>query len=343
MATAELTILNHRSNSMFKLSLVIPRQVLLFGESVSREDFFSWIWRELSNDGLLGVHEGTLLSEDAAEQGMETESWTVDSGEAPRERDWVGRQEMEEAELYFSTESQAQGACEKFRAIPGVQVGEVTEQPEEDWDAEWKASFLNSGEGVAIEVHGAPFWRIVPPWFNSEQAKQRERIIKINPGAGFGTGTHETTQLCLQAIGEWVASPSVSQPVAALDFGSGSGILSIGLALLGAQVDAVEIDPLAIDNSVENAILNSVQDRIQFNHELSGRKSYSIIVANILKPVLLEFSKELVQRLKPEGAVLILSGLIEQDVSPVVERYQGLLGKPPKRILSNHEWRALVF
>jgi ribosomal protein L11 methyltransferase len=322
---------------------MVPRQVSLPGEdslSVDRDTFYEWLWSRFSEEGLLGVHEGTLLSDEAAEQGFETDSWTVDSGEAPRERDWVSRQAKARAEVFFASFLQAEQAIAFLRSIPEIQVEPVEEQKPQDWDAEWKASFLNAGAGVPIP----PFWKVVPPWVEKSAADRdsHEKLLKINPGAGFGTGTHETTQLCLEAMGDFSQLKSL-QGMHALDFGSGSGILSIGLALLGLQVDAVEIDSLAVDNALENSELNEVQKQIRFSSTLpTHSKSYDIVIANILKPVLLEFSGRLVQRLK-KGGVLILSGLIEGDVSPVVAAYSELLKVPVRRIYEKNEWRALTF
>lgn len=327
---------------MFKLKLVIPRSLSLDGESVEREMFYDWVWTQFASDDLLGIDEGTLLSEQAAEKGLVTESWTVDSGEAPRERDWVGAQDLITAELYFSSEDQAISAVSLLKEFSGLQVLGIEEQKVQDWDAEWKASFLNAGDGVKI----SPFWRVVPPWVDEKFLKDHpvsEKLLRINPGAGFGTGTHETTQLCLQAIGQVSLEGSLQgKPV--LDFGSGSGILSISLALLGAHVDGVEIDPLAIENAKENAQINKVVDHIQWTEDLnalSGR--YALLVANILRPVLLEFAPRLVERLENLQNPVILSGLIESDLDSVIQVYSELLKRGPKSILSQGEWRAIVF
>ena len=327
---------------MFKLRLIIPRSVSFGEEQVERDVFYDWVWSEFGDHGLLGIDEGTLLSEQAAEKGLVTESWTVDSGEAPRERDWVGAQDLITAELYFSAEEQAVAAASVLKELADLQVLGVEEQRVQDWDAEWKASFLNAGEGVKIP----PFWRVVPPWVDENSLKDHpvsEKLLRINPGAGFGTGTHETTQLCLQAIGQ-VSLESSLQGKRVLDFGSGSGILSISLALLGAQVDGVEIDPLAIENARENAQINKVVDHIQWTEDLnalSGR--YALLVANILRPVLLEFAPLLVERLENLQNPVILSGLIESDLDSVIQVYAQLLKREPKSILSQGEWRAIVF
>jgi ribosomal protein L11 methyltransferase len=331
-------------SSTFKFKVLLPMQVSLPEHpehSVNREAFFEWLWNRFGSIGLVGVHEGTLLSEQAAEQGFETDSWTVDSGEAPRERDWVSRQEQAQAELFFTSQEEAAQAARILTTLRDLQVGEIEEQKAQDWDAEWKASFLNAGAGVEVP----PFWRVVPPWVDEAQDRKvkTEKWIRINPGAGFGTGTHETTQLCMQAIGECSQRVSL-QGQRTLDFGSGSGILSVALALAGAKsVDAVEIDPLAIDNAKENAELNGVEKQIQFSQALSNEtQNYRYVIANILKPVLLEFAERLVDRLQP-GGVLILSGLIEKDVEPVTAKYSKLLGAPATRIYEKGDWRALSF
>ncbi len=311
-----------------------------------RDSFYAWIWREFTrlDLGLMGIHEGSVLSEEAAEQGFETESWTVDSGLAPRGRDWVGQQSELNTELYFAAAEGAERAREILSKIPGLVLGPVEEQKPRDWDAEWKASFLNAGAGVEVP----PFWRVVPPWVEGE-GKGAERFIKINPGAGFGTGTHEATQLCMQAIGEHSQVRGVRDS-RALDFGSGSGILSITLAKLGADVDAVEIDPLAIENAQENAQINAVVERITFYSELSECVipvgGYSVVVANILRPILIEFAEALVERMAPESA-LILSGLIDTDVPHILQRYDALFrcagSARQARVLERGEWRAVVY
>jgi ribosomal protein L11 methyltransferase len=329
--------------SFFVVQVSIPRQVRVGQRTYAREDFYAWLWQEFGgHGGLQGVHEGTLLSEQAAEAGLETESWTLDAAEAPRERDWMAGQALAEAELYFESEKQALAAMRRLAELPGLGKPVLREQKPQDWDAQWKASFLGNTQGVRVP----PFWRILPPWVSAEEAKLQagEQVLRINPGAGFGTGTHETTQLCLQAIGERARTGGGLAGTRILDFGSGSGILSIGAALAGGEVDGVEIDPLAIDNAVENARLNEMSERIRFARDLEAAQGpYAVVIANILRPVLLEFAPELVRRLAPDHGTLILSGLIEKDVAEVSGRYSSLLqGRTPSR-RELGDWRALVW
>jgi len=304
----------------------------------SREDFYAFLWETFSGE-LTGIHEGTLLTEEAFQVGLETESWTVDSAEAPRERDWIDSQAMESATLYFVDAVSASKARELIRAAGGLVCGKIEEQEDEDWDANWKASF----QGVSVP----PYWEILPPW-KEKPVDAKSKIIRINPGAGFGTGTHETTQLCLQAVAFALRTAALGTRV--LDFGSGSGILSIAAARLGADVDGVEIDPLAVDNATENLALNQADGallgKVRFAltlEDLAGEpRKYPVIIANILRPVLIEFAEKLVGRLERPGKV-VLSGLIATDLPDVITRYSALLGGVRPQIFERGEWRALVF
>ncbi len=323
----------------YVLPLEVPSTLFVEGASCDREQFYSWLWARFGDQGLLGVHEGTLLSEEAASLGLETESWLVDSGEAPRERDWIGSLARSHTTLYFSDRPFAQTAVQLLSEIDGLGVGAVAEQKDEDWDAKWKASFT----GVRV----APFWNVIPPWI--DPAQQAGRIagdvdLRVNPGAGFGTGTHETTQLCLGALGQFAQTQSL-RGARVLDFGSGSGILAIGAALLGATVEGVEIDELAIDNALDNARMNGVEERVRFFKTLQiVRGEVPVVMANILKPVLLEFADELASRLAVRtGSRMILSGLIDRDVEEVSARFSALLLDARCEVRELNEWRAVIF
>lgn len=325
-------------SSSFTFDLKVPRSVTWNStqgvRSFEREDFYAFLWEEWGQDrGLVGIHEGSVLSEDAFTAGLEAENWTVDSAEAPRERDWVQSQETETAVLYFSLKEQAMSARARIEKCTSLQLGPVTEQVDQDWDAEWRKSYV----GVFVPPH----WEIRPPWIEEKDIPKQNVLLRLNPGAGFGTGTHETTQLCLQALAKAMKSPTQIHTV--LDFGSGSGILSVAAALMGAKVDGVEIDPLANDNARENAELNEMQEKVRFSETLDGTLShYPLILANILRPVLIEFSKIICSKLAP-GGILILSGLIEKDLDEVIGAYSLLLGgaAPERHVLG--DWRALVF
>jgi ribosomal protein L11 methyltransferase len=297
--------------------LQVPRDLVLGDHSFPRESFFQWVG---TFSGFLGLHEGsTSLLEDV---------W--DEAQAPLDRDCVNDQPYLQSSLYFASYDEAFQA--RTALIPWFdQVPEVELQKNEDWDAQWRASFLNAGEGIFVE----PCWRVVPYWKEPEVTSLS--WIRINPGAGFGTGTHETTQLCLQAIGRYLEVDSGKK---ALDFGSGSGILAIAMAIRGMPVDAVEIDPLAQENALENAKHNEVVEKITFSTFLP-QGSYDLVVANILKNVLISFADTLVQRLN-SGGILILSGLMDQDFLSVFEEYRKKRSWVSVEVLHLGVWRALV-
>jgi ribosomal protein L11 methyltransferase len=164
--------------------------------------------------------------------------------------------------------------------------------------------------------------------------------ILIEPGPGFGDGTHETTQVCLQAL---AALAPRTGPWRMLDFGSGSGILSIAAARLGAVVDAVEIDSLAAAHGERNATANGVSDRIRALRTLEQtRPPFDFVVANILRAVLLDFAGALVERMAA-GAALVLSGLVSTDVPEVSVRYASRLGGERPEVYERGEWRALLW
>lgn len=128
-----------------------------------------------------------------------------------------------------------------------------------------------------------------------------------------------------------------------LDFGSGSGILAIGAARLGAIVDAVEIDALARAHGERNARANAVFGRIRHASALDDtRGKFNFTVANILRSVLLEFACALVARLAP-AATLVLSGLVSTDVPEVSVCYTSLLGDERPEVYERGNWRALVW
>jgi len=154
--------------------------------------------------------------------------------------------------------------------------------------------------------------RIVPPW-EAESNFSGQSII-IQPGNGFGTGTHPTTQLCIKWLHEKIIGGEY-----VLDYGCGSGILSIAAKKLGAEhVEGVEIDSLAIDNARTNNELN--QTSIPFYHadNFESEINYDIVVANILSSTLIKLAPTLENYTKGN---LILSGILKDQTNHVIEAY----------------------
>ncbi len=304
-----------------------------------RDALLAAVWECASPHGLQGLDEGTILTEEAHELGLETESWVLDAGIAPHERDWLREQAKCEVLLYFNTiEEASQAGATLLGVLPGVEIASSETRPTQDWNEKWRASFQG--------IEALPGLWVLPPWRKDAILPERAKVLWIEPGAGFGTGTHETTRLCLRALHEaFRVEPSLAG-ARALDFGSGSGILSIACAALGAgSVLGVEIDPLANDNARENARTNGAEDRVRFQEFLPPREDgvFGLIVANILRPVLLTFAEELVSRLRP-GGILVLSGLVEQDLPAIRQGFYALLKEPdPFSLLEMGEWRALAW
>jgi ribosomal protein L11 methyltransferase len=307
-----------------------------------------WVDPESGDPEFYGVTEGVLLAEEAHERGYETESWVLDAGEAPHERDWIGQEETLALTAYFRSKESAEAARKwLLQEFDLATDPVVSEQEEQDWNATWKASF----QGIDV----SPTLKILPPWhedFVRDPNSAFERgIVAINPGAGFGTGTHETTQMCLQVLDKCGDAQKERSQVlhgkTVLDFGSGSGILGITAAKLGARVYCVEVDRLANENAIENAKLNGLvvegpQAELTVLEKIPDflkTGQVDILLANILRPILLQFAPEIRACLKPESE-LILSGLIESDLDPVIRAYSALEPFEIQKFEKN-EWRAL--
>jgi ribosomal protein L11 methyltransferase len=157
------------------------------------------------------------------------------------------------------------------------------------------------------------FW-IVPTWH--EPPAQARTCIRLDPGMAFGTGTHPTTGMCLH----WIAQGRGDAPLGrVLDYGCGSGILAIAAALFGAgHVDAVDIDPSAVEASVQNAAANGVSIRCGVPQSASG--SYQTVLANILATPLKVLAPLLCARVSP-GGHLVLAGILERQEQELVEAY----------------------
>ena len=181
---------------------------------------------------------------------------------------------------------------------------------DEDWVNNWKQYYKPIQEGRVT---------IVPEWIDYE-AKEGEYIVKVDPGMAFGTGEHESTKMCLmllQALG--VEDKSV------IDVGTGSGILALASAKLGAKfVEAYDIDDNAVKSAKENCVLNNLQDKIYVaNANLLDKTTgkFDIVLANITADVLIMLSNSLGDYLKKDG-IVIISGIIlkrENDVKKAFE------------------------
>lgn len=179
-----------------------------------------------------------------------------------------------------------------------IQVKGITVK-EEDWATAWKAYFkpIRVGKNFLIK----PSWEDIQP--NPE-----DLVLELDPGMAFGTGTHATTTLCLELL-EDIVKPGMK----VFDLGTGSGILAIAAAKLGAEVEAVDLDPVAVRVAQENIDLNHVSEQVSVKHGDLGsvlKGQADLVVANIIADVILLLLPDLKRILKPEGE-FIASGIIE--------------------------------
>ncbi|MCZ2259369.1 50S ribosomal protein L11 methyltransferase [Sporosarcina sp. G11-34] len=195
----------------------------------------------------------------------------------------------------------------------GLDVGEnsiqTSEVDDEDWATAWKKYYH------PVKISGR--FTIVPTWEEYEPVESDELIIELDPGMAFGTGTHPTTVMCVQALEKYVQPGNT-----VVDVGTGSGVLSIGAALLGAsKVHALDLDYVAVRAAKENIELNKVESIVEVTHGNlleSIQIQPDVIVANILADVIISFSQD-AHTLLPEGGLFIASGIIGQKRDLVKE------------------------
>jgi ribosomal protein L11 methyltransferase len=215
--------------------------------------------------------------------------------------------------------------------LPTIGVEGVDEEitvrfvKEEDWANAWKAYFKPIRVGRHLIV--------TPPW-EDPQAGERDRVVVIDPGMAFGTGNHPTTQLCLAALEDYViAGAEVA------DIGTGSGILAIAAAKLGAsKIFATDIEPLAVQIAARNAVENKIS--LETSEGLPVGQQFDVIVSNILANVLIEMADDLAAMTKP-GGVLIASGIIDTRENDVRLYLEGA-GFTCIETRTSGEWVALI-
>lgn len=237
---------------------------------------------------------------------------------------------------YFPEESPAlefiKKRCNEIKLLknaefdPGSLDITVKKVKDEDWAENWKQYYNAFEVGRRLEV--APSW---------QQYDTDRVLIKIEPGAAFGTGQHETTLMCLELCDEFAA-----EGMDVLDVGCGTGILGIAACLLGAKnVTAVDRDELAVGATKENARLNDCEINCFVNdlaQNIEGR--YDLIFANIVADVIIRLLPQL-ENLTTDNTIIITSGIIkdrEQDVNDAAVK----AGYKVKKRLTRGEWVALA-
>lgn len=215
---------------------------------------------------------------------------------------------------------------------------EIDNMCEEDWANNWKKYFhpLNVGEKILIK----------PEWEETENPEGRV-VFSVNPGMSFGTGSHYTTQLCIENLEKFI-----NNDTKVLDLGCGSGILSIISLLLGAEsAFAVDIDPNAVDIAYQNAERNNI-DKSKYTvkagdiitntalQEEIAKDKYDVVVANIVADVIIALAPKAKEYMK-DGGVFITSGIIEDRIDDVKEALTQC-GFKIESIKQRKDWASIV-
>lgn len=180
------------------------------------------------------------------------------------------------------------------------------EKENEDWSKKWKEKW--------DVTHVTDRITVVPDWIEYQQKREDEVIIKLEPGCAFGTGTHETTQLCMKAIEKYMP---LNAEIA--DIGMGSGILAICAKKFGAKsAYGCDNDETVIDVAKENALKNNVDCVFELNTADKINKQFDFVMANILHNVLAEIMGDLKAIMK-DDAYLSLSGILDEKKPVVLE------------------------
>ena len=256
------------------------------------------------SDALDALEALSVSVEDADAQTDAEQALFGEPGMPPPKEGWQRSRVI----ALFPDENAAREAATLLSAqdfFAGCEVVGVADVPEQDWVR------LTQSQFAPVEIT-PEFW-IVPTWH--EPPAQARQTIRLDPGLAFGTGTHPTTRMCLR----WIATRQPVAPARVLDYGCGSGILAIGAAKFGAvAIDAVDIDPAAVEATRLNADANAVQLNAGLPDVAQGR--YEVVLANILATPLKVLAPLLCAHVAPGGA-LVLAGILERQADELKSAY----------------------
>jgi ribosomal protein L11 methyltransferase len=212
----------------------------------------------------------------------------------------------------------------------GTLVIELTKVKEEDWANNWKKYYKPLKVSRRI---------VIKPSWEQYESKDDEIVLEMDPGMAFGTGTHETTTLCIDALDRYLKGGET-----VVDIGCGTGVLAVSALLLGAEIaTAIDLDSNAVQIAKENAERNRVNHRMEVIHgnlldQVYGQ--FDIAVANIIADVIIDLTKSIRRFLKPNG-LFIASGIILDRLQDVLEEMEAsgleLIEKKTKG-----EWAVVV-
>ena len=222
------------------------------------------------------------------------------------------------------------------QTVPAAESA-LSELEETDWLAAWRQFFTP----VCCGKH----FVVLPPWLADTPDFPRRTPILIEPKSAFGTGHHATTALCLRVVSDLLEAGRLQEGQQFLDLGTGSGVLGIGCCKFGLTGEGLDIDPLAVDNALENRALNAIAPESFTVAEGSigavAGKQFDLVLANILARPLTEMAADIVRACR-SGGCLVLSGLLEIQADGVTAAYRAQGLPEPRRIIDG-EWAALVW
>ncbi|MEI6803940.1 MAG: 50S ribosomal protein L11 methyltransferase [Burkholderiales bacterium] len=273
---------------MFELSLMCPEGLV-----------------EVLSDALDALDALSVSVEDADAQTDAEQALFGEPGMPAPKDGW----QRSRVTALFADEALARDAASVLQAqdfFPQCQLLGMAAVPDQDWVR------LTQSQFAPVEIT-PEFW-IVPTWH--APPAQARRVIRLDPGLAFGTGTHPTTRMCLR----WIAA--YPQAARVLDYGCGSGILAIGAAMYGAaEVVAVDIDQAAVESTRQNAAANGVEVVAGLPERASGQ--YDLVLANILATPLKVLAPLLCAHVGT-GGHLVLAGILERQTQELVQAYASL-------------------
>ena len=272
---------------MFELSLLCPEDRV-----------------ETISDALDALDALSVSVEDADAQTEAEQALFGEPGMPPPKDGW----QRSRLVALFPTQQAAEEARDLLLPqdfFEGCSIIAVKQVPEQDWVR------LTQSQFAPVDIT-PEFW-IVPTWH--ELPPEARVSIRLDPGLAFGTGTHPTTRMCLR----WIARQPQGSLGRTLDYGCGSGILAIGAAKFGAtDIDAVDIDPAAVESTRYNADANAVQ--LKAGLPDAGNGEYRTVLANILATPLKVLAPLLCGRVAAGGS-LVLAGILERQADELKEAY----------------------
>ena len=227
-------------------------------------------------------------------------------------------------------------------AYYGVAESTVSNRSDEEWIDKWKAFFKPKKVGRKI---------VVKPTWEPYEAAEGEAVVEIDPGRAFGTGTHETTSLCIRALEECIPRAaeecgiSVSD-VSVLDVGCGSGILALAAYKLGARkILGIEIDPVAVEVARENVARNGLEGAIDVREgdltkDLPEDAKYRAVVANLMADLVIRLSADVKKHLLPGGYYISSGILVEKE--PAVRAAVEAAGFTISDVKNDGEWCVII-